>query len=228
MLVFETRNLTKVYKDTSGENIIFNDINLSVEKGKSVLIIGNSGCGKSTFLQISGLLQKPTEGQIVIDGEVFDKQSSEKKINNVLQKKIGFIQQFHYLFNDFTAKENLVIPQIIAGTERKRAELEAESMLKKLSLFHRKDAMPNELSGGERQRVAVARAIIKKPLLILADEPTGNLDNDMSNFVVDELLKMVKELNISLIMVSHCLDFKKKFDRTVKLVNKQLVEDDVN
>ena len=225
MPVLETRSLTKVYKDASGDNVVFKDINLSVKNGESVLIIGNSGCGKSTFLQISGLLQKPTEGQVIIDGDVFDKRSSEKKINNVLQKKVGFIQQFHYLFNDFTAKENLVIPQIIAGIDRKKAELEADKMLKKLSLFHRKDAMPNELSGGERQRVAVARAIIKKPLLILADEPTGNLDNDMSNFVVDEMLKMVKELKISLVMVSHCLDFKKKFDRIVKLTNRQLIED---
>ncbi len=145
------------------------------------------------------------------------KKNIENKRNALMRDKIGFIYQFHYLFNDFTALENLVIPQMIRKVDRDIAEENALRILKELNIEHRKDAMPYELSGGERQRVAIARAIIKKPMLILADEPTGNLDNDMSNFVVNEMTDLVREHNISLLMVTHNHDFRKHFDKSYEL-----------
>ena len=216
MYLLEVKNLTKIYKETKHEYVIFQNLNLTVKNGESILLLGNSGCGKSTLLQILGLIQKQTEGEIIFDG-LNTSNINEKQKNILLKEKIGFIYQFHYLFNDFTAIENLIIPQLIKGVDKKTAELEATKMLQILKMEHRKNAMPFELSGGERQRIAIARAIIKQPKLILADEPTGNLDNDMSNLVVDEMLKMVNKNNIAIIMVSHNNEFKKKFTTTYNL-----------
>jgi lipoprotein-releasing system ATP-binding protein len=210
-LALETKHITKkyIYGDTSHDVLM--DVNLQIERGKSALLLGNSGCGKSTFLQIAGLIQDPTSGEIWIDEQNATKMPADKR-NQLLRKKIGFIYQFHYLFNDFTAKENLIIPQLICNVSRKKAENRAMEMLDMLKMSHRAEAMPNELSGGERQRIAIARAIIKKPLIILADEPTGNLDNEMSAFVVNEMLELVKKNNIALLMVSHSHDFNDRFD----------------
>ena len=210
-LALETKHITKKYIDGDTSHDVLVDVNLQIERGKSALLLGNSGCGKSTFLQIAGLIQEPTSGEIWIDEQNATKMSPDKR-NQLLRKKIGFIYQFHYLFNDFTAKENLIIPQLICNVSRKKAENRAMEMLDMLKMSHRAEAMPNELSGGERQRIAIARAIIKKPLIILADEPTGNLDNEMSAFVVNEMLELVKKNNIALLMVSHSHDFNDSFD----------------
>lgn len=223
MSLLEIKNLTKSYKDAGKEQLVFENLNLKIEKGESVLLLGNSGCGKSTLLQILGLIQEPKSGDIIIENKNCVSLKEEEK-NNILKEKIGFIYQFHYLFNDFTAIENLIIPQIIKNIDIDTATKNAINMLKKLKMSHRKDALPFELSGGERQRIAIARAIIKKPKIILADEPTGNLDNDMSNFVVDEMLNLVKENNIALIMVSHNRLFKDKFDKTYELKNNGLYQ----
>ena len=218
MHVLEVKDLSKAYKEVNKEHLIFQNINLVINEGESVLLLGNSGCGKSTLLQILGLIQESTSGKIFVEGrDCGYEEITEKQRNKILKEKIGFIYQFHYLFNDFTALENLVIPQLVKGIDNKTAERKALEMLEKLKMQHRKDAMPFELSGGERQRVAIARAIIKQPKLILADEPTGNLDNDMSNFVVDEMLNMVKNENIALLMVSHNREFAKKFNKTYEL-----------
>ena len=223
MSILEVKNLSKSYKDANNENVIFENLNLTIDNGKSALLLGNSGCGKSTFLQIIGMIQEQTSGDIFIDNvECNLKKISEKRKNDILKKNIGFIYQFHYLFNDFTALENLIIPQIILGTNKRTAKNKAKEMLEKMNMTNRMNTMPNELSGGERQRIAIARAIIKQPRIILADEPTGNLDYDMSNFVVDEMLKIVKENNIALLMVSHNREFKDKFDDTFELTRSGL------
>lgn len=217
-MVLDVINLSKTYIDAGKERTIFENVNIKMSEGESALLLGNSGCGKSTLLQIVGLIQDAKSGSIYIDGEdcSLNKIDKQKK-NKILKHKIGFIYQFHYLFNDFTAMENLVIPQLASNIDKKQAEQNAIEMLDKLKILHRKDALPSELSGGERQRIAIARAIIKKPKLILADEPTGNLDNDMSNFVVDEMLRLVKEQKIALLMVSHNRLFSEKFDKTYEL-----------
>jgi len=216
MYLLEVKNIAKIYKEAKHEYVIFQNLDLTVKNSESILLLGNSGCGKSTLLQILGLIQKQTKGEIIFDG-LNTSNINEKQKNILLKEKIGFIYQFHYLFNDFTAIENLIIPQLIKGIDKKTAELEATKMLQMLKMEHRKNAMPFELSGGERQRIAIARAIIKQPKLILADEPTGNLDNDMSNLVVDEMLKMVNKNNIAIIMVSHNYEIKKKFTTTYNL-----------
>ena len=216
-IALELKDISKFYKDAGKERLIFEKLSLKVNKGDSVLLLGNSGCGKSTLLQIAGLLQD-CSGDVLIDGECCNiAKMTDKKKNKTLSSKIGFIFQFHYLFGDFSVLENLIIPQMINGIERKQAEKNALEILEKIKIIHRKDAMPNELSGGEKQRVAIARAIVKKPMIILADEPTGNLDNDMSEIVVDEMLKLVKNEEIALVMVSHNRGFKTKFDKTFEL-----------
>ena len=218
MSLLEVKNLTKTYKDAGKERVIFQNLNLTVNNGESVLLLGNSGCGKSTLLQIIGLIQLPTNGEIYIDGtKCTNHNISEKQKNELLKSDIGFIYQFHYLFNDFTAFENLIIPQIIKKVNIKTAKQRAIEILQLLKMEHRKNAMPFELSGGERQRIAIARAIIKQPKIILADEPTGNLDNDMSDIVVEEMLNIVKKENIALIMVSHNREFSSKFNTTYRL-----------
>ncbi len=222
MSLLEIKNISKEYIEGNNRQVIFSNINLIIKKGESALLLGNSGCGKSTFLQIVGLIQKPSQGKIIIDN-IDTSKITEKQKNIILKEKIGFIYQFHYLFNDFTAKENLIIPQLIKNIDRTTAEKEADKLLEILRLTHRSNAFPNELSGGERQRIAIARAIIKKPLLILADEPTGNLDNEMSYKIVNELLSLTKEYKTSLLMVSHCLDFVDKFDTILKLQDKKII-----
>lgn len=218
MSLIKLENISKSYFDAGKERVIFQNLNLEINNSESVLLLGNSGCGKSTLLQIIGLLQEPTSGKVIINNtDCTDKNIDKHTINNFLQNDIGFIYQFHHLFHDFTALENLLIPQIIKGVNRKTAEKQANDMLEKLNLSHRKDAMPNELSGGEKQRVAIARAIIKHPKIILADEPTGNLDNDMSAVVVKEMLKLVTENHITLLMVSHNRNFSQVFDKTFEL-----------
>ena len=225
MPILQAINVSKSYNDANIKHIIFTNLNLSVNQGESILLLGNSGCGKSTLLQILGLIQSPDNGTIIINNKNCNTNNlSEQQKNNIIKRDIGFIYQFHYLFNDFTAIENLIIPQIIQGVNRKTAEEKALYMLTKLNMKHRKDALPSELSGGERQRVAIARAIIKQPRVILADEPTGNLDNEMSNIVVNEMLQMVKNSGIALIMVSHNRDFIKIFDSAYELNQAGLVK----
>ena len=225
MSLIKLENISKSYFDAGKKRVIFQNLNLEINNSESVLLLGNSGCGKSTLLQIIGLLQEPTSGKVIINNtDCTDKNIDKHTINNFLQNDIGFIYQFHHLFHDFTALENLLIPQIIKGVNRKTAEKQANDMLEKLNLSHRKDAMPNELSGGEKQRVAIARAIIKHPKIILADEPTGNLDNDMSAVVVKEMLKLVTENHITLLMVSHNRNFSQIFDRTFELNSNGLLQ----
>lgn len=223
MFVLETKKLSKTFNTSNEKHNVLQDIDFQLEAGKSALLLGNSGCGKSTFLQIVGLLQEATSGEIFIDGQDCSN-LNEAKRNKILINKIGFVYQFHYLFNDFTAIENLIIPQLTVGVKYKIAKKKAEEMLKKLNLSSRANAMPNELSGGERQRIAIARAIIKNPRLILADEPTGNLDDEMSDKVINEMLEMVKNQGISLLVVTHNRSFIEKFDVAYEIHNKNITQ----
>ena len=247
-MLLSIENLSKTYIDVNNKHLIFSNLNLNVDNGEDILLLGNSGCGKSTLLQIIGLIQNADSGIINVcnhqfcykNGNIYNCIFNEKNLekqkttinkskkiekikNKLLRNDIGFIYQFHYLFNDFTAIENLIIPQLIKKISFNKAKEKAEEMLKLLNISHRKEAMPYELSGGERQRIAIARAIIKEPKIILADEPTGNLDEDMSNIVVNEMIDIVKKRNISLIMVSHNRSFKNRFDKTYQLTQNGLV-----
>ena len=204
--IIELKNVNKIYK-TKVENIhILKNINLAFNKGDFISIQGKSGSGKTSLLNILGLLDEPTDGEIYIGGEKIH-YKNEKAKTAIRNKKIGFVFQFHYLLNEFTALENVMMPALVNKSMTKdKAKKRAKELLKMVDLGHRINHKPNELSGGEKQRVAIARAMINNPEMILADEPTGNLDTETSN-VINELFKKIsKEENQAIIIVTHSLE----------------------
>ena len=185
-----------------GELKVLKGVNLNIEKGDFVSIVGSSGAGKTTLLQLLGTLENPTEGSIVINGTHITK-LSDQELSSFRNKNIGFIFQFHNLLVEFTALENVCLPAFIKGENRKEVEERALELLKLLNIENRKDHKPNELSGGEQQRVAVARALINNPSIILADEPSGNLDSKNAEELHNLLLKLNKEMGQTIIVVTH-------------------------
>jgi lipoprotein-releasing system ATP-binding protein len=180
---------------------VLKGIDLRINKGEIVSIMGPSGAGKTSLLQLIGTLEKPNSGSILIN-DINPNTLKEKDLAIFRNLEIGFIFQFHNLLSEFTAFENICIPGYISN-DKKNVEKKALELIKTLGLEHRKDHMPNELSGGEKQRVAVARALINSPAVILADEPTGNLDSENSKILHDLFIKLNKELNQTFIIVTH-------------------------
>lgn len=185
-----------------GELKVLKGVNLNIEKGDFVSIVGSSGAGKTTLLQLLGTLENPTEGSIVINGTHITK-LSDQELSSFRNKNIGFIFQFHNLLVEFTALENVCLPAFIKGENRREVEERALELLKLLNIENRKDHKPNELSGGEQQRVAVARALINNPSIILADEPSGNLDSKNAEELHNLLLKLNKEMGQTIVVVTH-------------------------
>ena len=185
-----------------GELKVLKGVNLNIEKGDFVSIVGSSGAGKTTLLQLIGTLENPTEGSIEINGTDITK-LSDQELSSFRNKNIGFIFQFHNLLVEFTALENVCLPAFIKGEKRKEVEERALELLKLLNIENRKDHKPNELSGGEQQRVAVARALINNPTIILADEPSGNLDSKNAEELHNLLLKLNKEMGQTIVVVTH-------------------------
>ena len=219
-IILEANNISKSFKEGSNKVDILLDSSFSISKGEMVSFIGPSGCGKTTLLQICGLLDYPSSGNLYINNiNTTNLKDKEKTI--IRRNNIGFVYQMHNLFPEFSAIENVLLPEII---NKKKLKKEAEYLLDKLGLFNKKNNMPSELSGGEKQRVAIARALINKPSLILADEPTGNLDDKNSFNVMDLFLSLVKEFNISLFMVSHNKDLSKLCNRILTVKDKKIVE----
>ena len=179
-------------------------------------IIGPSGCGKSTLMYLLGLLDKPESGEIYFKGNPVSKLSDSERTSH-RNKFIGFIFQFHFLIKELSARENVALPSIKNGLPNSKAFSDAEEILKQLGLGEKLDRYANKLSGGEQQRVAIARALINCPPLILADEPTGNLDTTNSNLVFDLILKMAKEKEIAVILVTHNRDLAKRCDRIIEM-----------
>ena len=202
MNLLEIKNLVKIYDNGSEELRILDNINLDLEKGDNLVITGESGCGKSTLLNIIGSLDTAQSGSVKVGG-VNVSELTEEELYNYRNKVVGFIFQFHYLLKELTAAENIMLPSYISGVSRKEAHEKAEYLLERVNLYNRKDHYSRQLSGGERQRVAVARAMINNPELILADEPTGNLDADNSEIVENLLFKLVEENNTTLVLVTH-------------------------
>ncbi len=203
------------------EKPLFNNVSFVMRESSNVVISGVSGSGKSTFLQILAGLESFDSGSVSLLGEKLDK-ISEKKINNIHRKSIGFVYQFHHLLSDFTAIENIMIPLLLNNVNFYSAKSASLKMLKNIGLMSRADHYPRELSGGERQRVAIARAIIHTPKIIFADEPTGSLDKGNSNLILNLLLDLVKEFNISLIMATHNLEHIKRFKSSYEMIDGQL------
>ena len=202
---------------------VLQKVNLEIKPKEVVALIGPSGSGKSTLLQIAGLLDHPTSGEIILNGSQCSKASDFER--TLLRRDyLGFVYQYHNLLPDFDALENVVIPQIIAGAKYKEAKDKAMWLLQRLGLNEREHHRPAELSGGEQQRVAIARALANTPKLLLADEPTGNLDPNTSDNVFLTLLEVVKETGLSALIATHNLDLAHKMDREVSLKNGQLVD----
>ncbi len=216
--LLELANLEKVFSQGGETLSIFNDLSLVVEVGEIVALVGQSGAGKSTLLHIAGLLDKPSFGTVLIEGRDVTGFSDYKR--TILRRHfIGFIYQFHYLLPEFSAMENVILPQMIAGKSCKEAKERAVYLLESLNLGHRLKHRPARLSGGEQQRVAIARALANEPKLILADEPTGNLDPDTSAEVFDMLLSLVKNEGACALIATHNLDLADQMDRILELRN---------
>ena len=213
----KTENIIKNYTSGNETLHILRGINFEIEEGKSAAINGQSGSGKSTFLNIIGGLDRADEGKVFIGREKEDITSlNEKEISLYRSKKIGFIFQFHYLLKDFTALENVMLPAFIAGVKKKQALQRAKDLLADVKLDDRSGHFPSQLSGGERQRVAVARSMVNDPDIILADEPTGNLDPQNSEIVTQLLYENAKKWNKTLIVVTH--DVKAALNATYQFV----------
>ena len=185
-----------------GDLKVLKGVNLNIKEGEFVSIVGASGAGKTTLLQIIGTLENPTSGKIIIDGTDITS-LSDKELSNFRNENIGFVFQFHNLLTEFTALENVCLPAFISGKNRNEIEERAKELLNLLNMGNRLDHKPNELSGGEQQRVAVARALINNPSIILADEPSGNLDSENAKSLHELLQKLNKDLNFTIVVVTH-------------------------
>ena len=201
-IILKVRNLTRTYVESKVSTAVLNGINLDIEAGKITAVTGKSGSGKSTLLHILGTLDKPTSGEIIFKGQDLTTLSNDAKAA-FRNKNLGFIYQFHYLLGDFTALENVMLPSLIGGRSEKEAKEKALKILEQVGLKDRVDFHPGELSGGQRQRVAIARALCHDPDLILADEPTGNLDAANAASVFELFSSLVKEKKTTVIMVTH-------------------------
>lgn len=202
MTLFSAENITKTFDTGSTIITVLQNLSLTIEAGKMIAIIGASGSGKTTLLQILGTLAKPTEGELYFNGESLN-EKSPLELAEFRNKSLGFIFQFHHLLPDFTALENVMMPALIAGQKRKDMSPPAKKLLERMELDHRLEHKVAELSGGEQQRTALARALIMNPALLLADEPTGNLDSRAGDLVFDLLHTLCRERGLATIMVTH-------------------------
>lgn len=217
------KNVKKKYSSFA----VVDDVSFSVGKGEIVSIIGPSGAGKSTLLHLIGALDKPDSGEITING------INVAKLNSLKQAKfrnqhLGFVFQFHHLLPEFSAVENVAMPLWISGMDKKTAITKAASMLDIVGLGGRIDHKPSELSGGEQQRVAIARALVNEPTVIMADEPTGNLDSNNANAIHELFLNLRERLNQTFIMITHNEELARLTDRTLLMKDGKIVEERVN
>lgn len=219
-IILEAKNIEKIYNEGNNKLTIIKDSSFIIEKKQLISFVGASGSGKSTLLQICGLLDKPTSGDIVING-ISTKNLSNEELTNVRKYNIGFVYQSHNLFSEFTALENVMIPLMIRKNE-KNIKDKATELLIKLGLENRIHHKPSTLSGGEKQRVAIARALITNPELILADEPTGNLDKDNSLKTLEILAKAASDNNSSLFMVTHDWNMTQFSDKIMTIEDKTI------
>ena len=216
-IIMKLEDIDKFYMETGNKLHILKKLNLEVKRGEFVSILGKSGSGKSTLLNIMGLLDKIDGGKIWIDNKEVSSLNEMEK-NNIKNHFLGFVFQFHYLMSEFTALENVMIPALLNNFKNKaEIEKEAKELLEIVGLAERMKHKPNQLSGGEKQRVAIARAMINKPKLILADEPTGNLDEDTGELIFSLFRKINKEHNQSIVVVTHARDLSQVTDRQIFL-----------
>ena len=216
-LPLEARGLRKHFLSGDGSELrILRGVDLRMEPGEVVAIIGASGVGKSTLLHLLGALDRPTDGEVLVGGRSLSEMDQES-LAAIRNQHIGFVFQFHHLLRDFSALENVAFPRRIGGASEGDAEDRARALLDSVGLSHRLDHLPTQLSGGEQQRVAVARALANDPLVVLADEPSGNLDASTSQELHELLFRLRKEEGTSMVLVTHNLDLARQSDRVLEL-----------
>jgi lipoprotein-releasing system ATP-binding protein len=218
----ELRGLRRTYHTGEEWLTVLDGADLTVRRGEIVALVAPSGSGKSTLLHLAGLLEKPDGGAVLIEGADAGARSDAAR-TEIRLRTIGIVYQFHHLLPEFTALENISIPQMIAGRGQKAAEARAMGLLEKLELGARAGHLPGKLSGGEQQRVAIARALANEPALLLADEPTGNLDVGTAGVVFEELLRLVREENVAALIATHNPELAVRMDRQVTLKGGKLV-----
>ncbi len=216
-------NISHTYKQGDNTLNILTSCSLDVPAGQIVALVGNSGAGKTTLLQLIGLLEQPQGGDIEIQG-VSTRTLKDDARTALRRHTYGFVYQFHHLLPEFSALENVILPQLIAGVDKQTAKNNATELLQTLGLGHRLEHRPKQLSGGEQQRVAIARALANKPKILLADEPTGNLDPTTAAEVFNLLVKLVKDQKIAAVIATHNHTLAKSMDRFVELKNGKLHE----
>ena len=221
-VVVETIDLCKVYRMGLTEIHALKNVNLKVYRGEMVAVVGPSGSGKTTLLNLIGTLDKPTSGKIYIDGEDITTKS-EKELTLLRRRKIGFVFQFYNLIPVLTAYENVELPLLISGVPKKEREKRVRKLLEMVGLEDRMNHRPDELSGGEQQRVAIARALVNNPSIILADEPTGDLDTETGLMVVQLMRKLAKEEDSTVIMVTHDPQISEIADRIIYLRDGKII-----
>jgi len=223
-MVLDLKGLVRTYHKGSGREIaVLRGASAAIAPGEAVALVGPSGAGKSTLLHVAGLLETPDEGHVLINGRDCARMSDDER-TRVRRAEIGFVYQFHQLLPEFSALENVVIPQLILGAAPRDAEARARELLGSLGLAERVDHRPAELSGGEQQRTAICRALANKPSLILADEPTGNLDPRTSEHVFHELIELFRGQGVAALIATHNMELASRMDRVLRLEAGLLVE----
>ncbi|WAM34898.1 ABC transporter ATP-binding protein [Caldicellulosiruptor morganii] len=217
-------NISKSYKDGDKQNIILSKTSFAISKGEFVAMVGRSGLGKSTFLRIIGTIEKPDEGQVIIDGTDISN-LNDKELTTIRRKKIGFVFQQFYLINRFSVKENLELPLFFSGVSKKERLARVKRILEIVGLAYKElDSKVFFLSGGEKQRLAIGRALINEPLILLADEPTGNLDEANEEQILSIFENINKELQTTIVVVTHNEKVAKRAQKVITISNKKIVQ----
>jgi lipoprotein-releasing system ATP-binding protein len=227
MNVLEAHEIAKSYRGGDGSTLhILNGVNLAVRRGEMIAIVGESGAGKSTLLHVIGALDRPTRGHVLIGGEPINDRTDDE-LATIRNRKVGFVFQYHHLLREFSALENVMMPLRIGGTGVAEARSRAELLLARVGLTGRMHHLPSQLSGGEQQRTAVARALAVDPAVLLADEPTGNLDHHNSDRLHEVFAQLARDLEIGMVVVTHNRSLAARADRALLLEDGRLVDTDV-
>jgi lipoprotein-releasing system ATP-binding protein len=227
MNVIEARELSKSYIGGDGGRVdVLNAVSLDVRRGEMIAIVGASGAGKSTLLHILGALDRPSHGMVTLDGQSLSALRDEE-LSALRNRKVGFVFQFHHLLREFSALENVMMPLRISGWDPQKARARAEEMLARVGLSARSTHRPSEMSGGEQQRTAVARALAVDPVVVLADEPSGNLDHANAERLHEQFTQLVRDLDIAMVVVTHNKALAARADRALLLEDGRLQETDV-
>lgn len=221
--VFKIENVGRHFGQGEYRLDILKDANFSMKKGEIIGLVAPSGTGKSTLLHLAGLLERPDSGNIYVNGRDCGSLDDEAR-TTIRRSEIGFVYQFHHLLPEFSAVENVMMPQMIAGLGRKEARERGQQLLDYMRVGHRGEHRPSELSGGEQQRVAIARAVANAPLILLADEPTGNLDPATAHYVFDALEALVRQSGLAAMIATHNQELAARMDRRVTLEDGKVVE----